>query len=218
MTSSTAAISPNPTLSTALPVVSGPALVHRPGRWIDNWNPEDAEQWEGGGRAIAARNLRWSIVAEFLGFVVWQLWSIVVVQLPGAGFTFDTAQIFWLISMPSLVGATLRFPYTFMVPRFGGRNWTMISAALLLIPAVALGICVGNTETPFPVMLVVAALAGFGGGNFASSMANITFYYPQKEKTRAGTGCGGCKGRIGDVLEWAARTGERASEQPEVSV
>ena len=76
---------------------AAPALATRPGRWIDHWNPEDHVQWEGQGRAIARRNLRWSIFAEFLGFVVWQLWSIVVVSLPAAGFTFDTGQIFWLI-------------------------------------------------------------------------------------------------------------------------
>jgi NNP family nitrate/nitrite transporter-like MFS transporter len=162
--------------------LAAPALGHRPGRWIDNWNPENLGQWEGGGKLIAARNLKWSIFAEFLGFVVWQLWSIVVVQLPAAGFTFDTGQIFWLISMPSLVGATLRFPYTFLVPKLGGRNWTIISAGLLLIPSIALGFCVGNPNTPFPVMLFVAALAGFGGGNFASSMSNITYFYPQRQK------------------------------------
>ncbi|MBB5640025.1 MFS transporter [Cryobacterium roopkundense] len=161
---------------------SAAVLVHRPGRWIDNWNPENKEQWENGGKLIAARNLKWSIFAEFLGFVVWQLWSIVVVSLPAAGFTFSTAEIFWLISMPSLVGATLRFPYTFLVPKFGGRNWTIISAGLLLIPSIALAICVGNPDTPFGVMLFVAALAGFGGGNFASSMSNITYFYPQAQK------------------------------------
>ena len=177
------------TVSTAPPPVaappappSAPGLVTRPGRWIDNWDPENTEQWETQGRAIARRNLRWSIFAEFLGFVVWQLWSIVVVSLPAAGFSFDTGQIFWLISIPALVGATLRIPYTFMVPRFGGRNWTIVSAGLLLIPAVGLGIVVSNPATPFPVMLAIAALAGFGGGNFASSMANITFFYPQREK------------------------------------
>jgi len=181
------------------PHPSNDALGHRPGRWIDNWNPENHVQWEGGGRAIAARNLKWSIFAEFLGFVVWQLWSIVVVQLPTAGFTFDTGQIFWLISMPSLVGATLRFPYTFLVPRFGGRNWTMISAALLLIPAILLGICVGNPETPFPVMLLVAALAGFGGGNFASSMSNITYFYPQSQKGWA-LGLNAAGGNLGAAI------------------
>lgn len=159
-----------------------PALEHRPGRWIANWDAEDKGQWEAEGRSIAKRNLYWSIFAEFLGFVVWQLWSIVVVQLPAAGFTFDSNQIFWLISIPSLVGATLRIPYTFMVPKFGGRNWTIVSALLLLIPTTGLAICVSNPQTPFGVMLLIAALAGFGGGNFASSMANITFFYPAREK------------------------------------
>ncbi|KRE30239.1 nitrate transporter [Agromyces sp. Soil535] len=167
---------------TQAPESTAPALATRPGRWIDNWNPEDDAQWENGGRAIARRNLRWSIFAEFLGFVVWQLWSIVAVQLPDAGFDLGTGEIFWLISIPSLVGATLRFPYSFLVPMVGGRNWTIISAALLLVPTIALAVSVSNPETPFGVLLVVAALAGFGGGNFASSMSNITYFYPQREK------------------------------------
>lgn len=158
------------------------ALQHRPGRWIDNWNPEDTTQWNTEGKATAARNLRWSIFAEFLGFVVWQLWSVVVVSLPAAGFQLSTGEIFWLISMPSLVGATLRIPYTFMVPRFGGRNWTIVSAGLLLIPSIGLALAVSNPATPFGVLLLIAALAGFGGGNFASSMSNITFFYPAAQK------------------------------------
>lgn len=175
------------TVSTAPPhavttETTSAALTTRPGRWIDNWDPENDTQWETEGRAIARRNLRWSIFAEFLGFVVWQLWSIVAVKLPDAGFDLGTGEIFWLISIPSLVGATLRFPYSFLVPMFGGRNWTIISAALLLVPTIALAVCVSNPETPFGVLLVVAALAGLGGGNFASSMSNITYFYPQREK------------------------------------
>lgn len=167
---------------TQAPETTAPALATRPGRWIDHWNPEDTAQWESEGRGIARRNLRWSIFAEFLGFVVWQLWSIVAVQLPDAGFDLGTGEIFWLISIPSLVGATLRIPYSFLVPVFGGRNWTIISAALLLAPTIALAVCVSNPETPFGVLLAAAALAGFGGGNFASSMSNITYFYPQREK------------------------------------
>jgi NNP family nitrate/nitrite transporter-like MFS transporter len=178
------------------PVATAPGLVFTPGHHIENWDPEDTKQWEGGGKAIAARNLKWSIFAEFLGFIVWQLWSIVVVQLPAAGFTFDVGQTFWLISMPALVGATLRFPYTFLVPKIGGRNWTMISAALLLIPTISLGFAVSNPATPFGVMLFVAALAGFGGGNFASSMSNINFFYPQREKGWA-LGLNAAGGNIG---------------------
>jgi NNP family nitrate/nitrite transporter-like MFS transporter len=164
------------------PESTAPALAPRPGRWIDHWNPEDTAQWSSQGRAIARRNLNWSIFADFLGFVVWQLWIIVAVTLPAAGFDLGTGEVFWLISIPSLVGATLRIPYSFLVPRFGGRNWTIISAGLLLLPTVALAVCVSNPETPFGVLLAAAALAGFGGGNFASSMSNITYFYPQKEK------------------------------------
>ncbi|GAB3616816.1 MFS transporter [Okibacterium endophyticum] len=174
-------------------------LSFRPGRWVDNWDPEDTAFWNTRGRAIARRNLAWSIFAEFLGFIVWQLWSIVAVMLPQAGFTFTTAETFWLISMPSLVGATLRFPYSFMVPKVGGRNWTIISAGLLLIPSVALALCVGNPETPFAVMLGVAALAGLGGGNFASSMSNITFFYPQREKGYA-LGLNAAGGNLGAAV------------------
>jgi len=157
-------------------------ITRRPGRWIDGWNAEDPAFWHAQGRGIARRNLGWSIFAEFLGFIIWQLWSIVVVMLPAAGFDLSSSQSFWLISLPSLVGATLRFPYTFMVAIFGGRNWTIVSAGLLLIPAVLLGVVVSNPETPFGVLLLVAALGGVGGGNFASSMANITYFFPQKEK------------------------------------
>lgn len=178
----TTTVTPSQTGAATPAAASAVALTHRPGRWIDGWDPEDAKFWASEGRAVAHRNLRWSIFAEFLGFIVWQLWSIVVVMLPAAGFTLTSSELFWLISLPSLVGATLRFPYTFMVAVFGGRNWTIVSAALLLIPAVLLGIVVSNPETPFGVLLLVAALGGVGGGNFASSMANITYFFPQKEK------------------------------------
>ncbi len=178
-------------------------LVYLKGRWIDNWNPEDNEQWEREGKKVAKRNLGFSIYAEFLGFVVWQLWSIVVTQLPKNNFQFDDGQQFWLISLPSLVGATLRFPYTFMVSKIGGRNWTICSAALLLIPTIAMSFAIANHPgddgtggTSYGMMLFIAALGGFGGGNFASSMANITFFYPQRSKGWA-LGLNAAGGNIG---------------------
>ncbi|WP_315095367.1 nitrate/nitrite transporter [uncultured Cellulomonas sp.] len=167
------------------PVLDAAPLEHRPGRWIDGWNPEDGGQWAAAGRAIARRNLGLSVFAEFLGFAVWALWSIVVPQLPAAGFALTVDQMFWLIALPSLVGATLRIPYTFAVPLFGGRNWTIVSALLLLVPTIGLAIAVQNPQLGFPALLAVAALAGVGGGNFASSMANISFFYPEREKGRA---------------------------------
>ena len=159
--------------------------VHRSGRWLDHWDPEDATFWRNGGRSIAQRNLAVSIFAEFLGFCVWALWSVVVPLLPGAGFSLTLNQQFWLIAAPSLVGATVRIPYTFAVPRFGGRNWTIISAMLLLIPAGALALVVSRPDSSFPLLLGCAALAGIGGGNFASSMTNISFFFPEAEKGKA---------------------------------
>ncbi|WP_105565770.1 MFS transporter [Microbacterium halophytorum] len=186
-------------MTTTARTTSASALTFRPGRWIDGWNAEDTAQWEAEGRAIARRNLAWSVFAEFLGFVVWQLWSITVVMLPAAGFDLTSTEQFWLISVASLVGATLRFPYTFAVARFGGRNWTIISAGLLLIPAIGLGIVVQYPDTPYPVLLLVAALGGLGGGNFASSMANITFFFPQREKGYA-LGLNAAGGNIGAAI------------------
>lgn len=189
-----------PTPQTTTPPTTAPpgpaALEHGPGRWIDGWNPEDPEQWSTAGRQIARRNLGFSIYAEFLGFAVWALWSIVVPQLPRAGFDLTVDQMFWLVAIPSLVGATLRIPYTFAVPLFGGRNWTTISALLLLLPALGLAWAVQNPQLPFEVLLAIAALAGVGGGNFASSMANISFFYPQREKGRA-LGLNAAGGNIG---------------------
>jgi NNP family nitrate/nitrite transporter-like MFS transporter len=173
-----------------------PTIRRRPGRWIDHWDPEDARFWESVGRSTARRNLSPSIFAEFLGFAVWASWSIVVPQLSAVGFALTVDQQFWLVAIPSLVGATLRIPYTFAVPRFGGRNWTIVSALLLLLPASALAFVVTRPATPFWALLAVAAAAGLGGGNFASSMANISFFFPEREKGRA-LGLNAAGGNIG---------------------
>lgn len=153
-----------------------------PGRWIEHWNPEDVSQWNAGGRRVAVRNLVFSVFAEHIGFSVWLVWSALVVFLPKAGFAFTVDQLFWLVSLPALVGAFVRLPYTFAVGKFGGRNWTVISALLLLIPVGGLIACVSNPETPYMAFLLVAATAGLGGGNFASSTANISFFFPQRRK------------------------------------
>ncbi|MBW3646011.1 MAG: NarK family nitrate/nitrite MFS transporter [Actinobacteria bacterium] len=150
--------------------------------WIDRWEPDDEAFWASTGRRVARRNLTFSIFAEFLGFSVWLLWSVVATRLNDAGFDLSSSQLFTLVAVPALVGATLRFPYTFAVPRFGGRNWTVVSALLLLVPTVLLAVLVGNPSTPYWALLAGAATAGLGGGNFASSMANISFFFPEHEK------------------------------------
>ncbi|MBO3748772.1 MFS transporter [Streptosporangiaceae bacterium NEAU-GS5] len=147
------------------------------GRWITDWRPDDPAFWAATGRVVARRNLIWSIFAEHLGFTLWTVWSIVAVQLGAYKFSVD--QLFWIVSLPNLVGSALRIPYTFAPARFGGRNFTVVSAGLLLIPAVALAVAVSDPATPYWVFLLIAATAGLGGGNFASSMANITYFYPR---------------------------------------
>ncbi|MGH8732022.1 MAG: nitrate/nitrite transporter, partial [Burkholderiales bacterium] len=164
--------------------------------WISEWNPEDDKFWESKGKFIAKRNLIWSILAEHLGFSIWMIWSIVATKLPQAGFPYTTDQLFQLVALPGLVGSLMRFPYTLAVPRFGGRNWTIVSAALLFIPAIALAYFVTRPDTPFWLMLIVTATAGLGGGNFASSMANISFFYPNRMKGWA-LGLNAAGGNIG---------------------
>jgi NNP family nitrate/nitrite transporter-like MFS transporter len=165
------------------------------GRWITDWRPNDPAFWESTGKKVARRNLAFSVLAEHVGFAVWSLWSVMVLFLPTALaakpatllFGLTPAQKFLLVSVPTLVGAIARIPYTLAVARFGGRNWTIVSAALLVIPLVGLGIVMSpetlaNPKEHYGTLLFVAALAGFGGGNFASSMANINALYPEGKK------------------------------------
>ncbi|WP_322987606.1 MFS transporter [Hoeflea sp.] len=154
-------------------------------RVLQEWKPEDPNFWEQKGRRIARRNLWISIPALLLAFSVWMVWSVVVARLPAIGFNFTQGQLFWLAALPGLSGATLRIFYSFMVPIFGGRLWTTLSTASLLLPAMGIGYAVQNPETPYLIFLVLALLCGFGGGNFASSMANIAFFYPKAEKGNA---------------------------------
>lgn len=149
---------------------------------LDRWEPEEKNFWQSEGKSIANRNLWISIPALLLAFAIWMVWSVVVVNLPNIGFKYSTNQLFWLTALPGLSGATLRIFYSFMVPIFGGRKWTTISTASLLIPAVGIGFAVQDINTGYPTMLILALLCGFGGGNFASSMANISFFYPKAQK------------------------------------
>ncbi len=187
---------------------TAPREQHVGRHWIHDWRPEDPEFWDTIGRPIARRNLVFSIFAEHIGFSVWMLWSIVVVQMmavgaPGhpshpaaSGWALSPSQALCLVAVPSGVGALLRLPYTFAIPVFGGRNWTTISASLLVIPCLLLSWAVSHPGIPFVLLTLIAATAGVGGGNFASSMANISFFYPEKDKGWA-LGLNAAGGNIG---------------------
>lgn len=163
---------------------------------IDDWDAEDVEAWNRGGAKIARRNLIWSIVAEHVGFSVWSIWSVMVLFMPQGVYHIDVAGKFFLVAMPTLVGAVLRLPYTFATAMFGGRNWTIFSALALAIPTTSTLYFMAHPGTSYTTFMIVAAIAGFGGGNFASSMTNINAFYPQRLKGWAlGLNAGG--GNVG---------------------
>jgi NNP family nitrate/nitrite transporter-like MFS transporter len=149
---------------------------------IADWNPEDSGFWQRCGCRVARRNLFLSIAALVLAFAVWMVWSVVVVHLPAAGFRYSTNQLFWLAALPALCGATLRIFFAFAVTAVGGRTWTTLATAALLLPAWGMGCAVQRPDTPYEVMVALALLCGLGGGNFASSMAHISYFYPKAQK------------------------------------
>lgn len=155
------------------------------GRRIDDWRPEDEQFWANGGKQTATRNLWISIPNLLLAFSVWVIWSVVVVRMPEAGFKFDKAQLAWLTALPALSGATLRIFYSFLVPIFGGRKLTTLATLSLLIPTIWMGFALQDPTTPFATFAIIALLCGFGGGNFASSMSNISFFYPKSQQGTA---------------------------------
>ena len=166
------------------------------GAVITEWRPEDPAFWQQRGQRIASRNLWISVPCLLLAFCVWMLFSAVAVNLPKVGFDFTTEQLFMLTALPSVSGALLRVPYSFMVPLFGGRRWTAFSTGILIIPCVWLGFAVQDTSTPFSVFVIISLLCGFAGANFASSMANISFFFP-KAKQGGALGINGGLGNMG---------------------
>jgi MFS transporter, NNP family, nitrate/nitrite transporter len=160
------------------------------------WNPEDPIFWDEYGNRAATRNLVVSFLSLHLAFCIWQVWSVMTVNLPNVGFQYTANQMFTLTALPALSGGILRMFYSLAVTFFGGRTWTVISTALLLIPAIGIGVAVQNPNTSFTTMAVLSALCGFGGANFTSSMANIGPFYP-KEKQGLALGINGGIGNLG---------------------
>ncbi|GAA6142122.1 hypothetical protein NBRC116584_19400 [Hydrogenophaga sp. 5NK40-0174] len=147
---------------------------------LTDWRPEDERFWNAQGKRIASRNLWISIPSLLCGFAVWVIWSMVTVQMLNAGFPFKPAELFTLAAIAGLTGATLRIPSSFFIRIAGGRNTIFFTTALLMIPAVGLGFALQDKTTPLWMFQLLALLSGFGGGNFASSMSNISFFYPKK--------------------------------------
>lgn len=149
-------------------------------RDLIGWNPDDEVQWEATGKAIANRNLWISIPSLLCGFAVWLYWGIITVQMLNLGFPFEQSELFTLAAIAGLSGATLRIPSSFFIRLAGGRYTIFLTTTLLIIPAAGAGILLQNPEAPLWQFQLMALLSGFGGGNFASSMSNISFFFPKK--------------------------------------
>jgi len=149
---------------------------------IDKWDVEDPEFWEKEGKAIANRNLWMSIPSLLCGFAIWLYWGIITVQMLNIGFPFEKSELFTLMAIAGLTGATLRIPSSFFIRICGGRNTIVFTTALLMLPALGTGIALSDPTTPLWVFQALALLSGFGGGNFASSMSNISFFFPKKQQ------------------------------------
>jgi len=149
---------------------------------LREWNVEDEQFWESTGEKIASRNLWVSIPSLLCGFAVWLMWGIITVQMKNLGFDFTTTELFTLTAIAGLTGATLRIPSSFFIRLAGGRNTIFFTTALLMIPCVGAAIALQNPDTPLWVFQALALTSGFGGGNFASSMSNISYFYPKKKQ------------------------------------
>jgi NNP family nitrate/nitrite transporter-like MFS transporter len=147
---------------------------------ITDWRPEDEAFWNSTGRKIAYRNLWISIPALLCGFAVWGMWGIITVQMLNLGFPFTQAELFTLTAIAGIAGATMRIPASFLIRLAGGRNTIFLTTAMLLAPAIGTGIALQHPEWPLWVFQLMALWSGVGGGNFASSMSNISTFFPKR--------------------------------------
>ncbi|MGB8390147.1 nitrate/nitrite transporter [Mycobacterium sp.] len=151
-------------------------------RRISHWDPEDHVAWENGNKAIARRNLIWSIATMHVAFSIWYLWSVMVLFMPQSVYGFTTGDKLLVGATAALVGALVRIPYAMATVKFGGRNWAVFSSLVLLIPTVGAIVLLANPGLPLWPYLVCAALTGLGGGNYSASLANVESFFPQRHK------------------------------------
>ena len=148
--------------------------------WLSEWTPEDAQFWQSVGSRIAWRTLIITTITLTLSFATWFMMSAIVVRLPGIGFKFTTNQLFWLAAMPGLAGGTLRIVHTFLLPIYGTRKIITVATLIKILPCIGIGLAVMNPSTPFWLFIVLAGMAGFGGGDFSSYMPSTSIFFPKR--------------------------------------
>jgi NNP family nitrate/nitrite transporter-like MFS transporter len=147
---------------------------------LTDWRPEDEAFWESTGKKIAYRNLWISVPALLCGFAVWGMWGIITVQMLNLGFPFTQPELFTLTAIAGISGATMRIPASFLIRLAGGRNTIFLTTAMLLAPAIGTGIALQHKDWPLWAFQLMALWSGVGGGNFASSMSNISTFFPKR--------------------------------------
>jgi NNP family nitrate/nitrite transporter-like MFS transporter len=160
--------------------ITQPVVAPASGRNIADWRPEDAAFWESTGKRIAYRNLWISVPSLLCGFAIWLMWGIITVQMLNLGFPFKPAELFTLVAISGLAGATMRIPSSFFIRLAGGRNTIFLTTAMLITPAIGTGIALQYKDAPLWVFQLLALWSGVGGGNFASSMSNISSFFPKR--------------------------------------
>ena len=147
---------------------------------IKDWDPENEQFWESTGKRIAYRNLMISVPALLCGFAIWLMWGIITVQLSNLGFPFKQEELFTLTAIAGLAGATMRIPSSFFIRIAGGRNTIFLTTFMLMAPAIGTGIALQHKDWPLWAFQLLALWSGVGGGNFASSMSNISTFFPKR--------------------------------------
>ena len=165
---------------TTIPVTGPNGSPRPPPRDVEDWRPEDPVFWEATGKRIAYRNLWLSVPALLCGFAVWGMWGIITVQMLNLGFPFTQAELFTLTAIAGISGATMRIPASFLIRLAGGRNTIFLTTAMLLAPAIGTGIVLQHKDWPLWAFQLMALWSGVGGGNFASSMSNISTFFPKR--------------------------------------
>lgn len=160
--------------------MASPSIPTKDGTWLTRWEPENHVFWETTGKRLAWRTLWITTYSLLLSFSVWFMVSAIVVKLPGVGFKFTSTQLFWLTAMPGLAGGTLRIIWTFLPPILGTRHLVTLSTALLLIPVLGWSYAIQNPSTPYGMLLLLAFLAGIGGGNFSGFMPSTSYFFPKR--------------------------------------
>lgn len=150
------------------------------GTWLPHWEPENQGFWEAGGKRQAWTTLTITTANLMMAFIVWFLVSALVVRLPQIGFQFSASELFWLAAMPGLAGGSLRLVHMFLTPMFGTRHVVSLSTLSLLIPLIGWFFAVQNPATPYWTLLLLAFLAGLGGGNFSSFMPSTSLFFPKR--------------------------------------